>query len=196
MNRKTKRPLPPEFRLECAQLMVHTGHSCQQTCRLWGLTSPNISWRFSVCEMPDEHHRAFCISKPGVVAHGYKLPRTLWAFPGPALGPQDARVKTHFSGSRLFAQPVSSGSSHNHQSLNRLFRSSHGLTDKELSSIATTQLESNARLSSTPCRAKISLWRYCSGQQKLATALEFFQYRFSDSFGGNPPLYSCGLSAL
>ncbi|MDI1001554.1 hypothetical protein NEL96_05855, partial [Escherichia coli] len=33
----------------------------------------------------------------------------------------------------------------------------------------------------------------CSGQQKLATALEFFQYRFSDSFGGNPPLYSCGL---
>jgi hypothetical protein len=36
----------------------------------------------------------------------------------------------------------------------------------------------------------------CSGQQKLATALEFFQYRFSDSFGGNPPLYSCGLSAL
>lgn len=37
---------------------------------------------------------------------------------------------------------------------------------------------------------------FCSGQQKLATALEFFQYRFSDSFGGNPPLYSCGLSAL
>lgn len=36
----------------------------------------------------------------------------------------------------------------------------------------------------------------CSGQQKLATALEFFPYRFSDSFGGNPPLYSCGLSAL
>ena len=36
----------------------------------------------------------------------------------------------------------------------------------------------------------------CSGQLKLATALEFFQYRFSDSFGGNPPLYSCGLSAL
>ena len=31
---------------------------------------------------------------------------------------------------------------------------------------------------------------------KLATALEFFQYRFSDSFGVNPPLYSCGLSAL
>ncbi len=38
--------------------------------------------------------------------------------------------------------------------------------------------------------------RKCSGQQKLSTALEFFQYRFSDSFGGNPPLYSCGLSAL
>ena len=36
----------------------------------------------------------------------------------------------------------------------------------------------------------------CSGQLKLATALEFFQYRFSDSFGGNPPLYSCGLSVL
>lgn len=31
---------------------------------------------------------------------------------------------------------------------------------------------------------------------KTTTALEFFQYRFSDSFGGNPPLYSCGLSAL
>ncbi|MFV9004123.1 hypothetical protein, partial [Raoultella ornithinolytica] len=28
----------------------------------------------------------------------------------------------------------------------------------------------------------------CSGQLKLATVLEFFQYRFSDSFGGNPPL--------
>ncbi len=28
----------------------------------------------------------------------------------------------------------------------------------------------------------------CCGQLKLATALEFFQYRFSDSFGGNPPL--------
>ncbi|HAU5647725.1 TPA: hypothetical protein JD336_17480 [Serratia marcescens] len=37
---------------------------------------------------------------------------------------------------------------------------------------------------------------WCCGQLKLATALEFFQYRFSDSFGGNPPLYSCGLSAL
>ncbi len=31
---------------------------------------------------------------------------------------------------------------------------------------------------------------------KLVTKLEFFQYRFSDSFGDNPPLYSCGLSAL
>ncbi|EKI30504.1 hypothetical protein EC3006_5209, partial [Escherichia coli 3006] len=30
----------------------------------------------------------------------------------------------------------------------------------------------------------ITAWN-CSGQQKLATALEFFQYRFSDSFGGN-----------
>lgn len=38
--------------------------------------------------------------------------------------------------------------------------------------------------------------QHCCGQLKLATALEFFQYRFSDSFGGNPPLYSCGLSAL
>lgn len=36
----------------------------------------------------------------------------------------------------------------------------------------------------------------CSGQLKLATVLEFFQYLFSDSFGGNPPLYSCGLSTL
>lgn len=36
----------------------------------------------------------------------------------------------------------------------------------------------------------------CSGQLKLATVLEFFRYRFSDSLGGNPPLYSCGLSSL
>lgn len=36
----------------------------------------------------------------------------------------------------------------------------------------------------------------CSGQLKLATALQFFQYRFSDSFGGNPPLKPCGLSKL
>lgn len=33
-----------------------------------------------------------------------------------------------------------------------------------------------------------TLLSQCSGQLKLATALEFFQYRFSDSFGGNPPL--------
>ncbi len=26
--------------------------------------------------------------------------------------------------------------------------------------------------------------------------LDFFQYRFSDSLGDNPPLYSCGLSTL
>lgn len=32
------------------------------------------------------------------------------------------------------------------------------------------------------------VYAVCSGQLKLATALEFFQYRFSDSFGGNPPL--------
>ncbi|AWZ81340.1 hypothetical protein CSC38_4041 [Escherichia coli] len=31
---------------------------------------------------------------------------------------------------------------------------------------------------------------YCREQQKLASILEFFQYLFSDSFGGNPPLYS------
>ncbi|MCT6260023.1 hypothetical protein MTQ63_22355, partial [Escherichia coli] len=30
----------------------------------------------------------------------------------------------------------------------------------------------------------------CSGQQKLVTISVFFQYLFSDSFGGNPPLYS------
>ena len=29
----------------------------------------------------------------------------------------------------------------------------------------------------------------CSGQQKLATALEFFQNNLSDSFGVKPPLY-------
>ncbi|MDV2904862.1 YjhX family toxin, partial [Phytobacter diazotrophicus] len=32
----------------------------------------------------------------------------------------------------------------------------------------------------------LAVFRKCSGQQKLATALEFFQYRLSDSFGGNP----------
>ncbi|MFU1689342.1 excisionase family protein, partial [Citrobacter freundii] len=32
-------------------------------------------------------------------------------------------------------------------------------------------------------RKAVDAW--CSGQLKLATALEFFQYRFSDSFGGN-----------
>ncbi len=40
----------------------------------------------------------------------------------------------------------------------------------------------------TKQRTKQSFGAYCSGQLKLATALEFFQYRFSDSFGGNPPL--------
>ncbi|CAM3647809.1 hypothetical protein ROSI111154_14620 [Rouxiella silvae] len=29
----------------------------------------------------------------------------------------------------------------------------------------------------------------CSGQAKLATALEFFQNNLSDSFGVKPPLY-------
>ncbi len=45
-------------------------------------------------------------------------------------------------------------------------------------------------------RKVVTFLGVCCGQLKLATALEFFQYRFSDSFGGNPPLYSCGLSAL
>ena len=40
----------------------------------------------------------------------------------------------------------------------------------------------------THTREAIELAEACSGQLKLATALEFFQYRFSDSFGGNPPL--------
>ena len=57
--------------------------------------------------------------------------------------------------------------------------------NEDLSTVRTSLLNSNL------VRKLI-----CSGQQKLATALEFFQYRFSDSFGGNPPLYSCGLSAL
>ncbi len=30
---------------------------------------------------------------------------------------------------------------------------------------------------------------FCSGQVKLATVLESFQYKRSDSFGVNPPLY-------
>lgn len=41
-----------------------------------------------------------------------------------------------------------------------------------------------------------SVYQECSGQLKLATVLEFFRYWFSDSFGGNPPLYSCGLTSL
>lgn len=86
--------------------------------------------------MPDEHHRAFCISGPGAAVHGYKLSRILLPFPGPAPGLQDARVKIHFSGSRLPAQPAPSSSSHNHRSLNRLFRFFHELTDKVPNSIA------------------------------------------------------------
>ncbi|WAL78199.1 MipA/OmpV family protein [Shewanella sp. DAU305] len=34
-----------------------------------------------------------------------------------------------------------------------------------------------------------SSFSYCSGQVKLATVLESFQYKRSDSFGVNPPLY-------
>jgi hypothetical protein len=41
-------------------------------------------------------------------------------------------------------------------------------------------------LNKTVIVAVISL---CSGQQKLATALEFFQNNRSDSFGVKPPLY-------
>lgn len=36
----------------------------------------------------------------------------------------------------------------------------------------------------------------CSGQQKLATVLEFFQNNRSDSLGVKPPLYWWGLSWL
>ncbi len=71
-----------------------------------------------------------------MAVHGYKLPRTLLLFPALAPGLQDARVKTHFSVSRLFSQPAHSGSSRNHRSLNRLFRFAHELTDKVPNSIA------------------------------------------------------------
>ncbi|WP_333527351.1 DNA circularization N-terminal domain-containing protein, partial [Clostridioides difficile] len=53
-----------------------------------------------------------------------------------------------------------------------------------------------AQILGSSCSVLDSCISDCCGQLKLATALEFFQYRFSDSFGGNPPLYSCGLSAL
>lgn len=96
------------------------------------MTSPDINWHFSICKMPDVRHRAFCISEPCIAAHGYKLPRTLLPFSGPKPVLQAPRVKTHFSGSRLFAQPVRSSSNRNHHSLNRLFCFSHGLTDKAL----------------------------------------------------------------
>lgn len=71
-----------------------------------------------------------------MAAHGYRLPRILLSFPGPAPGLQDARVKINFLGSRLPAQPAHSGSSHDHRSLNRLFRFFHELTDKVPNSIA------------------------------------------------------------
>ena len=66
-------------------------------------------------------------------------------------------------------------------------------TPKELSRYA---LQLSKRLSTyrsdfRPSKQKHSHKHFnslCSGQLKLATALEFFQYRFSDSFGGNPPL--------
>ncbi|HGH8124405.1 TPA: hypothetical protein ACJOGX_004662 [Enterobacter kobei] len=61
--------------------------------------------------------------------------------------------------------------------------------------MAVTSLSTDIYLPAMPMMAK-DLQGDCCGQLKLATALEFFQYRFSDSFGGNPPLYSCGLSAL
>lgn len=60
-----------------------------------------------------------------------------------------------------------------------------------LSCIRGLRVASTGLLSITP-----SAIASCSGQLKLATALEFFQYRFSDLFGDNPPLYSCGLSEL
>lgn len=91
--------------------------------------------------MPDEHHQAFCISGPDVAAHGYKLPRILLPFPGPAPGLLGARVKFHFSGSCLPAQPAHYGSSHNHRSLNRLFRFFHRLTYK-----VATVLHSSVRV--------------------------------------------------
>ncbi len=39
------------------------------------------------------------------------------------------------------------------------------------------------------CVMRILMKSLCSGQQKLATALEFFQNNLSDSFGVKPPLY-------
>ena len=41
----------------------------------------------------------------------------------------------------------------------------------------------------TDLPALIHILTNCSGQQKLATALEFFQNNRSDSFGVKPPLY-------
>lgn len=49
---------------------------------------------------------------------------------------------------------------------------------------------SKGRLNAACARALMK-WSTKTGHE-----LEFFQYRLSDSFGGNPPLYSCGLSAL
>ncbi|EFA4419824.1 hypothetical protein D3G36_18520 [Escherichia coli] len=68
-------------------------------------------------------------------------------------------------------------------------------TTRALHSLSPCRM-AGKRLRSELLGSFVGLGLYCSGQQKLATALEFFQYRFSDSFGGNPPLYSCGLSAL
>lgn len=63
------------------------------------------NWYLFILKTPDEHHRAFSFQPQArpleiINCHGFLL------FLEGASGLQDARVKTHFSGSRLFAEPA------------------------------------------------------------------------------------------
>ena len=67
------------------------------------MISPDRNWYLFILITPNEHHRAFLFQgqvRPLEIinCHGFLL------FFGVAPGLQDARVKTHFSGSRLFAE--------------------------------------------------------------------------------------------
>lgn len=71
------------------------------------------------------------------------------------------------------------------------------MTDKLKEEINILQYRAAAVKIDSQIMNRFSVYiQVCSGQLKLATVLEFFRYWFSDSFGDNPPLYSCGLTSL
>ncbi|EFJ2838316.1 transposase [Escherichia coli] len=47
MNKKTKRTFTPEFRLECAQLIVDKGYSYRQASEAMNVVNAKIIGRFS-----------------------------------------------------------------------------------------------------------------------------------------------------